>query len=328
MWWEGPNWLRESPEHYPKAQASDEPADLPDECTKEVRARQQTRENHTHGTVLVNAAQETATHRSAKLLEVIDCARYSTCTKLFRVTALVLKFVSNLKERRDKSRSAPGELSSKEISEARKTWIREIQRQIKEQTTLTQQLGLYKDEDNILRCRGRLANAHLSPETRYPILMPRDHHISKLIVEDCHRKVNHGGLRETLAELRSQYWVTKGRRFVKKTLHRCVTCKRLEGIPFKSPRHADLPETGVTDHAAFTHVGVDFAGPLFVKTGGAAGEMKKTYICLYTCATSRALHLELTPDLSTAAFLRCLRRYIARRGTLTSITSNNTQTFK
>ena len=94
MWWEGPNWLRESPEHYPKAQASDEPADLPDECTKEVRARQQTRENHTHGTVLVNAAQETATHRSAKLLEVIDCARYSTCTKLFRVTALVLKFVT------------------------------------------------------------------------------------------------------------------------------------------------------------------------------------------------------------------------------------------
>ena len=155
MWWEGPNWLRESPEHYPKAQASDEPADLPDECTKEVRARQQTRENHTHGTVLVNAAQETATHRSTKLLEVIDCARYSTCTKLFRVTALVLKFVSILKERRDKSRSAPGELSSKEISEARKTWIREIQRQSKEQNTLTQQLGLYKDEDDILRATTR-----------------------------------------------------------------------------------------------------------------------------------------------------------------------------
>ena len=105
-------------------------------------------------------------------------------------------------------------------------------------------------------------------------------------MEDCHRKVNHGGLIETLAELRSQYWVTKGRQFVKKTLHRCVTCKRLERIPFKSPRHADLPETGVTDHAAFTDVGVDFTGPLFVKTGGAAGEMKKTYICLYTCATS------------------------------------------
>ena len=147
-------------------------------------------------------------------------------------------------------------------------------------------------------------------------------------MEDCHRKVNHGGLRETLAELRSQYWITKGRQFVKKTLHRCVTCKRLEGIPFKSPRHADLPETRVTDHAAFTHVGIDFAGPLSVKTDGAAGEMKKTYIYLYTCAISRALHLELTPDLSTAAFLRCLRRYIARRGTPTSITSDNARTFK
>ena len=56
--------------------------------------------------------------------------------------------------------------------------------------------------------------------------------------------------------------------------------------------------------------------------------MKKTYICLYTCATTRALHLELTSDLSTAAFIRCLRRYIARRGTPASITSDNAKTFK
>ena len=140
------------PEHYPKAQASDEPADLPDKCTKEVRARQQTRDNHAHGTVLLNAAQETAPHRTTQLLEVIDCEHYSTCIKLFRVTAIVLKFVSNLKARRDKSRSAPVELSSEEISEARKTWIREIQRHIKQQATLTQQLGLFKDEDDILRC--------------------------------------------------------------------------------------------------------------------------------------------------------------------------------
>ena len=56
--------------------------------------------------------------------------------------------------------------------------------------------------------------------------------------------------------------------------------------------------------------------------------MKKAYICLFTCATSRALHLELTPDLSTEASIRCLRRSIARRGRPVSITTDNAKTFK
>ena len=50
--------------------------------------------------------------------------------------------------------------------------------------------------------------------------------------------------------------------------------------------------------------------------------------CFFTCATSRALHLELTPDLSSEAFIRCLRRFTARRGTPASITSHNPKTFK
>ena len=103
MWWEGPSWLRQSPENNLKAQASDEPADLQDESTKEVRAREQTRENPIHGTVLVNVTQETEPHRSTKLLAVIDCERYSTCIKPFRETVLVLNFVSNLKARRENS---------------------------------------------------------------------------------------------------------------------------------------------------------------------------------------------------------------------------------
>ena len=80
-----------------------------------------------------------------------------------------------------------------------------------------QQLGLFSGEDTILKRKGRLGNAPLDIAARYPILLPRRHHVTRLIVEACHRKVNHGGVKETLAELRSKYWVPKGIQLVKKT---------------------------------------------------------------------------------------------------------------
>jgi len=55
-------------------------------------------------------------------------------------------------------------------------------------------------------------------------------------MEACQRKVNHGEVKETLAELRSEYWVSKGRQLVKKMLHQCVICKKLEGMPYKAPK--------------------------------------------------------------------------------------------
>ena len=158
---------------------------------------------------------------------------------------------------------------------------------------LKQHFGLFIGEDGILRCKGRLGKAPLDITAGYPILLPRRHHVTRLIVEACHRKGNHGGVKETLIELRSEYWVPKGRQLVKKTLHQCVICKKLEGLPYKAPMGAELPETRVIDVPAFMHVGVDFTGPLFTKTTRGTA---KTYICLFTCATSRAIHLELLPD--------------------------------
>ena len=153
--------------------------------------------------------------------------------------------------------------------------------------------------------------------------------MTKLIVEACHRKVKHVGVKEFLTELRSEFWIPKGSQLVKTILHHCVICKKLEGRSYTPPPSADLPESRVTVTSAFTHVGVDFAGPFSLKAvSGAAKQIKKFYICLLTSANSSALHLELTPDLSSEAFIRCLRRFIARRGTPAFITSDNAKTFK
>ena len=280
-----------------------------------------------------NLVQETTPIRDIALSNIIDTTKFNELTRLLRVSAIVLKFIKKLKARISKEQFLEVEvLTAEELKEGRNLWIRESQRKLElkpNYENLKQQLGIYEDEEHILRCRGRLGNSCLTEETRFPIILPRNHQLSRLIVEACHRKVHHGGLKESLAELRSVYWIPKGRKFVKRILHQCVTCRRIQGLAYKPPQPAQLPEARVSEASAFIHVGIDLAGPVFVKQkSGSEKEMKKAYICLFTCATSRAMHLELTPDLTTEAFLRCLRRFVTRRGTPTSITSDNAKTFK
>ena len=96
----------------------------------------------------------------------------------------------------------------------------------------------------------------------------------------------------------------------------------IEGTPYSSPPQADLPRDRVSEEPPFTHVGHDFAGLLFIET------KKKVYICLFTCASTRAIHLELTSGLSVEAFLLAFRRFTGRRGVPATLHSDSAKTFK
>ena len=113
---------------------------------------------------------------------------------------------------------------------------------------------------------------------------------------------------------------------MKKILKRCFVCRKLEAKPFHSSPTAAMPEYRVKQAAPFSNVGIDFAGPLYVKEK--RGELKKVYICLFVCCVTGALHLELAQDLSAPTFLNCLRRFCAKRGTPRIINSDNAKTFK
>ena len=105
-----------------------------------------------------------------------------------------------------------------------------------------------------------------------------------------------------LGELRSQFWVSKGRQVVKKILRECVICKRKQAKAFVTPPVTALRDFRVQEAMPFSKVGVDFAGPLFVKSK--TGEMSKVYIALFTCCVTRAVHLDLVTDLTTSTFVR------------------------
>ena len=108
-----------------------------------------------------------------------------------------------------------------------------------------------------------------------------------------------------VSRLRSQYWIIKGRQTVKGHIFTCVVCGRYEGHSYPSESVPDLPGFRVKGDFAFSFTGIDFAGPLFVKNR--KSDMRKVYICLFTCATSRAIYLELVNDLTADTFLHCFR---------------------
>ena len=80
-----------------------------------------------------------------------------------------------------------------------------------EQQSLTR-LNPKKDKDGLLRAHGRLQNAsELSYDAKYPILLPKDHEITKLVISDRHERLGYGtGTEHLLAELRARFWVVKG----------------------------------------------------------------------------------------------------------------------
>ena len=137
----------------------------------------------------------------------------------------------------------------------------------------------------------------------------------------------HDGVKETLTEIRRKFWIVKGSTCVRALLYRCVLCGRFEGAAYRPPPPPPLPAFRVQEQPPFTYTGVDYAGPLHVRTYGQT-ETDKAWICLFTCLVTRAVHLEVVTDMSTETFIRALKRFSARRGVPCKFHSDNRKTFK
>jgi hypothetical protein len=106
---------------------------------------------------------------------------------------------------------------------------------------LITQLRLFLDEEHIIRCEGRIANAAVPYSAKVPVLMLTKHYFTELIIRECHALVHHNGIRETLNCVRERFWVPRGREAVKAIVRKCVTCRKLEGKPFTTQLEPQLP---------------------------------------------------------------------------------------
>ena len=328
LWWNGPDWLQTG--HWPICDKFDTRTLVNITTAEELLDRQ--------NTISANVATCQPTIQQG-VASVIDINRFSSLLKLLRVTALVQRFIENLKTRTAENRILTKELTGKEIDRAEHRWIKDIQRQyygkqIDELTTkaktlgpLIRQLRLFVDDDGILRVGGRLHNAPIRYEAKFPMLIPRESPLAKLVIHDSHEKVHHSGLQSTITDIRQRFWITQIRTSVKSVLRRCVICKLISGKPFRMPIPAPLQKDRLLGESpVFTVCGVDFTGAMYYKDEHSNSE-RKAYICLFTCAVTRAIHLELVTDLSTSTFLRAFRRFVARRSLPRKMISDNGSTY-
>ena len=129
-----------------------------------------------------------------------------------------------------------------------------------------------------------------------------------------------------MAKVREVYWIEKLRQKVKTVIHNCWLCKRYHGKQFRRPGTMMLPAFRTTPLRAFETTGVDFAGPFEYKIS--KGEFGKAYLALFTCAASRAIHLDLLKTMEADSFKRCLKEFFARRGNPNLMISDNAKTFE
>ncbi|XP_055633231.1 uncharacterized protein LOC129773617 [Toxorhynchites rutilus septentrionalis] len=168
------------------------------------------------------------------------------------------------------------------------------------------------DEFGIIRMEGRTKPVEFIPfELRFPIVLPKGHLITRKLIEHYHHKMGHAGRETVVNELRQRFYIQNIRMELSKVMKACVWCKIKRCRPV-IPRMAPLPAQRVTSNLRpFSFTGVDFFGPIIVSVGRRS---EKRWVALFTCLTTRAIHLEVAHSLSSQSCLMAIRRFACRRG--------------
>ncbi|XP_003382025.1 putative integrase core domain protein [Trichinella spiralis] len=299
LWWEGPPWLSLPVDNWPK---------------KSVRVDQSKITSSAEARNKITTLAVSVIEKNDRL----EPSRFSNFEKLLP---------------RHERKFA--ELTVEELAKAENFWLLTVQPEAFEKELAAVQSGKnpegklarfnpYLDANGLLRVGGRLQNSDMDAERKHPILLPSTHPVVMLLIKRIHERSLHAGTEQTLTDLRQRFWVLKGRSSVKRIVRQCRICKRQSARPYE-PIMNDLPIDRVTVAAPFERIGIDFAGPVYIKM---RNNHVKTYICLFTCMVRRAIHLELVTSMTTKQFLNAFHRFAARRGYPVLVQSDNFKTFK
>ena len=122
----------------------------------------------------------------------------------------------------------------------------------------------FLDEDNLMRVGGRLQRTDWVYGQKHPWILPAEDKYSELLIKRCHKEVMHSGLQDTMTQVREMYWIVRGRQLTKKIVKSCFICRKYK-VKAGQQHTAPLPRDRITESQPFDVVGIDFAGPLYVK---------------------------------------------------------------
>ncbi|XP_018373016.1 PREDICTED: uncharacterized protein LOC108767569 [Trachymyrmex cornetzi] len=293
IWWSGPSWLQASPDQWPQEFIMERQDGLEERSRERVLVTM-----HEEGCNLFVENAGKSTQRSSGPLKVEE---------LRRANIALIKIVQR-------------QAYSQEIEELSKEGnFKSVAR-----SSRILALNPFLDEQGILRVGGRLKNAELSYDQRFPIILPSDSPFSTLLIREKHYQYLHAELNTLSAIIRENYWIVSARRKIRGVLRRCILCFR------KSPKNisqlmGNLPAVRVNPGRPFNHTGIDYAGPFTIKIS--RNKSGKAYLAVFVCLATKAVHLEVVSDLSTVAFINTLKRFVARRGKSSHLYSDNGRNF-
>lgn len=259
--------------------------------------------------------------------------KYSSNTKLMRVTATCCRFFSCLRKLPQSSLDNP--LTPMELEESRIFWVRVVQHvwfqtevqiisrgeHLPRSNPLVR-LTPFIDRHGILRVGGRLHHAQIDTDFKHPIILPRRSPLTTLIIDDAHHRTLHGGTQVTLSFIRRSYWIVGGRAPVRSHILKCVRCTRHRGERAKQLM-GQLPSSHVTPARPFLNSGLDYAGLVTLKTWrGRAARNYKGYLAIFVCMATSAVHLEVVTDYTTEAFIAAYKRFSSRKGICATLHSD------
>ncbi|XP_032294251.2 uncharacterized protein [Drosophila virilis] len=304
LWAHGPSFLSKGKEEWPASC-------VPVESLPELR----------HKVLLGTAAQPDLS---------IGCKFINSFSKLQRVFAYVYKFVNRIRG---------AELTVDHLHHGTHWLLRSVQmatlsddykalkegRHVKPSSSMAS-LAPFLDDFGLLRIGGRLKNSSLDFSARHPIILPRQHPVTRAIIVYFHKRNLHAGPRALLSSIRLQYWPIGGRKTVSSIVAKCIICFRAKP---RLAEHimADLPADRLNTSYPFMVTGVDYCGPFYYKNEVRNRPPVKCYISLFICFATKAVHLELVKDLSTTSFLNALKRFILTRSRPSRIWSDNATNF-
>ncbi|XP_076740274.1 uncharacterized protein LOC143418645 [Maylandia zebra] len=262
--------------------------------------------------------------------------KFSSWSRLVKAMARLLRFVKEFKGLERRSNKAT---NLEERKEAELKVISIVQRSIfckeikalqtrkdlpKDRTNRLYRLDPFLDEKGVLRVGGRLERSTLQPHVKHPVILPKTCHIAKLLIDHYHQRVKHQGRGMTINELRSNgIWILGCSQAVSSFIYNCIKCRKFRRRG-EEQKMANLPSERMETTPPFTYCGMDCFGPFYIKEG--RKELKR-YGLLFTCLCSRAVHIELLDDMSTDAFLNSLRSFIALRGNVRQLQSDQGTNF-
>ena len=167
------------------------------------------------------------------------------------------------------------------------------------------------DDHEIIRVGARISQSRMEHKLKHSILLPKNGHITSVIIDYYHRRVGHGGRAMTINEIRSNgFWVINCTAAVKSMVWKCIDCKKLRGKTCQQEM-SDLPEERLIEKPPFSYCGVDIFGSFLVTEGR---KIYKRYGTMFIFLCGRAVHIETTNSMTTDTFIQALSKLISRRG--------------